>query len=333
MALASLSDALAVPAYDFDAKLAEHGQTLTRSTVQTLQVNVGKYCNQACHHCHVEAGPLRTEKMTSATAERVIAVLERSPEAQLLDITGGAPELNPVFRYLVREGRRLDRRVMDRCNLTVLEVAGQEDLAAFLAEHRVEIVASLPCYSKENVEKQRGNGVFEPSIRALRSLNALGYGKEGTGLELSLVYNPLGAFLPGAQAKLEQAYKAHLREEFGIEFTRLFTIANMPIKRFEEMLLRQGKLESYMNLLVESFNPAAAEGVMCRTMVSVDWDGRLSDCDFNQMLDLPVAGSKRSIWDIDALAELAETRIVAGPHCFGCAAGSGSSCGGALTTA
>jgi len=330
MTITQLSEAAVLPRYDFGAKLAEAGQDFLRGYPFTVQVNVGKFCNQACHHCHVEASPIRTEKMTRATAERIVALLERSPKVKVVDITGGAPELNANFRYLAESARRLGKRVIDRCNLTVLEQPGQEDLAEFLAANRVEVIASLPCYTKENVEKQRGNNVFDASIRALRRLNALGYGQPEGGLELSLVYNPLGAFLPPSQAKLEADYKRRLAEDFGVVFTRLFTLANMPIKRFAEQLDREGKFEQYMDLLVRSFNPAAAAEVMCRSMISIDWDGRLSDCDFNQMLDLPVAGRSRSIDDLDSFDALEGTPIVAGPHCFGCAAGSGSSCGGSL---
>jgi radical SAM/Cys-rich protein len=330
MTITLLSEAALLPAYDFDAKLEEHGQSFDRASIRTVQVNVGKFCNQACHHCHVEASPIRKEKMSRATAERIVALLEATRGAEVVDVTGGAPELNANFRYLVQSARRLGLGVIDRCNLTVLEVEGQEGLPEFLAANQVQVIASLPCYTKENVEKQRGNNVFDASIRALRRFNALGYGAPGSGLELNLVYNPLGASLPPPQAKLEADYKNHLRDDFGVAFNRLFTITNMPIKRFAEMLARDGKFEQYMDLLVRSFNPAAAAEVMCRTMVSVDWDGRLSDCDFNQMLDLPVLGAKKTIDDIDSFDDLAGGRIAAGPHCFGCAAGSGSSCGGSL---
>jgi radical SAM/Cys-rich protein len=315
---------------DFDATLAAHGIPFDRPVVETLQINVGKFCNQACLHCHVEAGPLRTEKMTRATADRLIELMASSPALTTVDITGGAPELNENFRPLVVAARRAGLHVIDRCNLTVLELHDQADLASFLAEHRVEVIASLPCYSKENVEKQRGGGVFEPSIAALRRLNALGYGAPDSGLALNLVYNPLGAFLPPAQEGLEAAYRRELRAAFGIEFTRLYTITNMPISRFDDWLIREGKREEYLRLLVESFNPRAAENVMCRSLVSVGWDGRLFDCDFNQMLELPVPGGERTIWEIGSLDDLAGSAIATGEHCFGCAAGCGSSCGGAI---
>ncbi len=303
---------------------------LVRDVVRTLQVNVGKRCNQACHHCHVDAGPKRTEQMSAETVERVLALLAANPQVELLDVTGGAPELNPHFRDLVRGARRLGRRVIDRCNLTVLFEPGQEDTAEFLAAHEVEIVASLPCYAAENVERQRGRGVFARSIEALRRLNGLGYGSR---LPLNLVYNPVGAFLPPAQTELEATYRRELRERHGIEFRRLLTITNMPIKRFADDLVRQGALDAYLGLLVNHFNPAAVEAVMCRSLVSVGYDGRLYDCDFNQMLELECPPPARTIWDVDDLSTLRGRPIVTGTHCFGCTAGAGSSCGGALTDA
>jgi radical SAM/Cys-rich protein len=313
---------------DFDATLANHGwQPFTRGRMDTLQVNVGKRCNQACHHCHVEAGPKRTEIMTESTAVRVLALLAATPSVATLDLTGGAPELNPHFRQLVRGARRLGRRVVDRCNLTVLFEPGQDDLAAFLAEHDVAIVASLPCYTAENVERQRGHGVFDKSIRGLQQLNALGYGRPGNGLALELVYNPVGPFLPPAQAELEARYRTELDDAFGITFDRLLTITNMPIKRFADMLTREGAHQAYMGMLVNHFNPATVDGLMCRSLASVGWDGRLYDCDFNQMLELALA---RTIWDVDDLGTLAGLPIATGTHCFGCTAGAGSSCGGVL---
>ncbi|MBV9852818.1 MAG: arsenosugar biosynthesis radical SAM protein ArsS [Armatimonadetes bacterium] len=298
------------------------------AAVDTLQVNVGKRCNQACKHCHVEAGPTRTEMMTRETAELVIAALERHPEIGTVDITGGAPELNPNFRHLVTEARRLGRHVMDRCNLTVLFEAGQEDTAEFLRAHDVEVVASLPYYLAQRTDAQRGAGVFDKSIAGLRRLNALGYGLAG-GPALNLVYNPTGAFLPPAQAEIEAEYKRELHKRHGIVFNNLFVITNMPIARFLHFLERTGNTEKYMDRLVQAFNPAAAAGVMCRSLVSVGWDGTLYDCDFNQMLDLPVkAGAPPHIKDFDGHA-LARREIVTGRHCFGCTAGAGSSCGGA----
>jgi radical SAM/Cys-rich protein len=247
-----------------------------------------------------------------------------------VDITGGAPELNDNFRYLVHAARELGHEVIDRCNLTVLFEKGQEDLAQFLGDERVTIIASLPCYSKDNVDKQRGSGVFDKSIAALQELNRLGFGKADSGLELGLVYNPLGAFLPSDQSKLESAYRRELFELFGIEFSRLFTITNMPIKRFLHQLERDGKYDEYMALLVDSFNPVAAAGVMCRDLLSLDWQGNLFDCDFNQMLDMPVLGTTRNIWDIESFDDFQGGAIATGSHCYACTAGAGSSCGGAL---
>ncbi len=320
---------------DFDAALARQGwPELRRTAVSTLQINVGKLCNQACHHCHVEAGPKRTEIMQQRVAERVLELLAASPSVQLVDITGGAPELCPHFRLLASESRRLGRPVIDRCNLTVLFEPGQEDLAEFLAANEIEITASLPCYGAENVDKQRGRGVFDKSIAALQKLNALGYAQPGSRLRLNLVYNPVGAYLPPPEEKLEADYKRVLRERFGIEFNRLFTITNMPIKRFASFLAQSGQYESYMGLLVNHFNAATVAGLMCRSLVSVGWEGTLYDCDFNQMLEMEAGAAAerglRSLWDITTFGELAERRISTGSHCFGCTAGAGSSCGGSL---
>jgi radical SAM/Cys-rich protein len=319
-----------VPTADFQDTLRQHGLgELRRREVTTLQINVGKLCNQACHHCHVEAGPKRTEIMPAHVAERIIKLLSATPSIHTVDITGGAPELNANFRWLGRESRRMGKHVIDRCNLTVLFEPGQESLAEFLAVNQVEITASLPCYTESNVDQQRGKGAFEKSIRALRILNAIGYGRTASGLTLNLVYNPLGASLPPQQEKLEADYKTQLRENFGIEFDRLFTITNMPIKRFAEFLFREGKQEAYMALLTNHFNPATVNGLMCRDLVSIGWDGRIYDCDFNQMLDLETPSGK-SIWKIESFAELAEKSIATDGHCFGCTAGAGSSCGGSL---
>ena len=317
---------------DFAGVLAAHGlAALRRLAPATLQVNVGKRCNQACHHCHVDAGPARTEVMGDAVADRIIELLERNPAVALLDVTGGAPELAPCFRRLVSRARRLGRRVIDRCNLTILHEPGQEDLAPFLAAERVEIVASLPCYSSENVDAQRGQGVFEKSIRALRTLNALGYGRPESPLRLDLVYNPVGAQLPPPQARLEADYRAQLGERFGIRFHRLLTITNMPISRFAAQLARTGEADRYMALLVNHFNAETVAGLMCRDLLSVGYDGRLYDCDFNQMLELQAgAPGARTLWDVDDLATLDGAPIATGAHCFGCTAGTGSSCGGAL---
>ncbi len=317
--------------HDFDAALAAHHVApLQRGVVTTLQVNVGKLCNQACHHCHVEAGPKRTEIMSEAVATRVLELLAASPQITTLDLTGGAPELNPSFRRIVVEARRLGRRVIDRCNLTILFEPGMEDLSTFLAEHDVEVVASLPCYTADNVEQQRGHGVFAKSIAALRQLNALGYGAPGSPRALDLVYNPGGAFLPPAQAPLETTYRERLRRDHGIEFRSLLTITNMPIRRFADYLNARGEYDAYMSLLVNHLNPATTEHVMCRSLLSIGWDGALYDCDFNQMLELPLPGSARTIFELGTLEELSGAPIATGAHCFGCTAGTGSSCGGSL---
>ncbi len=320
---------------DFDAHLEAHGAPLRRARVTTLQVNVGKRCDLACHHCHVEAGPKRTEMMETRTAERLLELLAKHPRIETLDLTGGAPELNPNFRRLVRGARELGREVIDRCNLTVLFEPGQEDTAAFLAENGVRVVASLPCYTRDNVDAQRGKHVFDRSIEGLRLLNTLGYAQPGSGLVLDLVYNPLGASLPPSQAELEATYHAELDELFGIAFDQLITITNMPIKRFAHTLVREGQHEDYMGLLVENFNAATVPGLMCRSMVSVAWDGTLYDCDFNQMLEMPLGagpgvGKPVDLWQIDSFDALEGGAITTASHCFGCTAGAGSSCGGAL---
>lgn len=316
----------------FAHTLHRHGLALPRTQLEILQVNVGKLCDLACHHCHVEAGPRRTEIMQAATVERLLELLAGAPSVHTVDLTGGAPELNPHFRTLVRGARALGKSVIDRCNLTVLFRSGQEDTAEFLAGQGVKVVASLPCYSKANVEKQRGRHVFDPSLRALHRLNDLGYGCEGSPLELDLVYNPLGASLPPPQAALEATYRRELGEHFGIVFNRLFTITNMPIKRFLHLLEREGRYERYMQVLLDAFNPQAALHVMCRNLLSVSWDGELYDCDFNQALELPLGGGRRrSLWDITALAEVERGPIAFADHCYGCTAGAGSSCGGSLT--
>jgi radical SAM/Cys-rich protein len=313
----------------FERALQERGLMLQRAPVRILQVNVGKLCNQACQHCHVDAGPKRTEIMTRETVEEVLAAIRRCRFA-MVDITGGAPELNPHFEYLVAAARALGSHVMDRCNLTVFDVPGKERLPEFLAAHRVEVIASLPCYLEANVDLQRGRGVFERSIAALRRLNRLGYGRDGSELALNLVYNPIGPYLPPPQVTLEADYRRELWARYGISFHHLYTLTNMPISRFGHFLQRAGKYEEYMELLVSAFNPAAVEGLMCRDTVSVGWDGRLYDCDFNQMLELPMVAPFRHIRDL-AIEELEGAPIVLGNHCFGCTAGAGSSCGGALT--
>ena len=314
---------------EFALRLQQENLNLKRNAITTLQVNIGKLCNQACHHCHVEAGPKHPDNMELPTVERLLDLLRDAPEVGLVDVTGGAPEMNPHFRYFVSEIRKMGRDVIDRCNLTVLYEPGQEDTAEFLAEQGVKIVASLPCYTQENVEEQRGRFVYDKSIQGLRLLNSLGYGQEGSGLELNLVYNPNGHFLPPGQADLLKDYKVRLREDFGIEFNQLFTITNMPIKRYLHSLEREGELENYMQLLLDNFNVSAAMGVMCTNLVSVGFDGSIYDCDFNQMLEMPVSGKARNVMDIGHLSEITD-KIVIANHCFGCTAGAGSSCGGSL---
>jgi radical SAM/Cys-rich protein len=314
----------------FDDRLAEHGlhPLATEERLEVLQVNVGKLCNQTCAHCHVDAGPDRREVMSRETAEQVVELLRRHP-IPTLDITGGAPELNPSFRWMVERARELDRHVIDRCNLTVLLVRSQGDLADFLAEHRVEVIASLPSFRAAGTDAQRGEGVFEKSIEGLRRLNAKGYGTGGD-LRLGLVHNPVGAFLPGDQGSLERDYRRALADRHGVTFDSLYTITNMPISRFLEWLDRTGNVERYMHTLVSSFNPAAARGVMCRTYLSVGWDGRLYDCDFNQMLEMAIDhGSPNTLAKLLASGNL-RRRIRTDRHCYGCTAGAGSSCAGAV---
>ncbi|HEX8116314.1 MAG TPA: arsenosugar biosynthesis radical SAM (seleno)protein ArsS [Pyrinomonadaceae bacterium] len=313
----------------FGQKLAEHGLELRAASVETLQVNVGKLCNQACKHCHVDASPRRTEVMSEEVANLVLDAVRRF-RFPVVDITGGAPELNPNFRRLVAESRRLGSHVMVRHNLTVTFEPGQDDLPEFFRGHSVEVVSSLPYFLGQQTDAQRGPGVFEKSIEALKRLNAVGYGVEGSGLVLNLVYNPVGAFLPPPQTSIEADFKRELLARHGVTFDRLYTIANMPIKRFLEYLRRSGNEERYMRKLVQSFNPSTVEGLMCRTLVSVDWTGRLYDCDFNQMLELGVeAALPQTIADFDPATFVAR-RIATGAHCFGCTAGAGSSCGGAV---
>ncbi len=303
---------------------------LVRHGVDTLQVNLGYLCNLSCVHCHVNAGPTRTEMMDAATVDLLLEVADRL-SVNTLDLTGGAPELNPEFRRLVSTARKRGYRVIDRCNLTVLFEPGQEDLAAFLAEQGVEISASLPCYLEENVKQQRGEGVYDDSIRAIALLNSLGYGRD-PALQLNLVYNPVGPVLPPAQEGLQADYKRELGERFGIVFNQLFTITNMPISRFGAVLLAQGQYTDYMSLLRNNFAEDNLDGLMCRSLLSVDWRGHLYDCDFNQMLDLPVLASagRPHLRDLLHSPEVAGKPVVTGEHCYGCAAGQGSSCGGAL---
>ncbi len=319
----------------FQAVLGRHDLgALRRDEVRTLQVNVGKLCNQACHHCHVDAGPKRTEIMPRDVAERVVTLLGVNPSVDTVDLTGGAPELNPHFRFLVERARALGRRVVVRCNLTVFSVEGMDWVPAFFRAHEVEVVSSLPCYTAENVDRQRGAGVFDRSVEALRWLNRLGYGVPGSSLRLDLVYNPVGAFLPPPQAELEARYRDELGRHFGIEFHRLLTITNMPIKRFAEQLERWGKHAEYMGLLVNHFNPGTVPALMCRSLVSVGWDGRLYDCDFNQMLEIPIGagrgGPGLTVWDVEDLRAFTGAAVATDTHCLGCTAGAGSSCSGAL---
>jgi radical SAM/Cys-rich protein len=307
---------------------------ITRGRLDTLQVNLGYRCNQSCVHCHVNAGPNRTEEMDAATADVVIDFLARRRIATL-DITGGAPELNANFRRMVTAARDMAVKVMDRCNLTILEQPGQEDLAAFLAGNQVEIVASMPCYLQDNVDKQRGKGVYDGSIRGLQRLNALGYGREGSGLTLNLVYNPLGPSLPPPQVALEADYKRELGGRFGIVFNNLFTLANMPIQRFGAILLSQGQFDAYLDTLTHAHRDENLDGVMCRSLLSVDYRGYVYDCDFNQMLDLPMTRGGRERVHLSQLLDddVAGNPIRVAGHCFGCTAGQGSSCGGALKEA
>jgi radical SAM/Cys-rich protein len=303
---------------------------IRRRRLETLQVNLGYRCNQACLHCHVNAGPTRTEMMSADTADVVLGFLATGA-ASNVDFTGGAPELNANFRRLVAGARAMGVHVIDRCNLTVLEQPGQESLARFLADHRVEITASLPCYLETNVDRQRGDGVFEASIRALRTLNSFGYGA-GTGPNLNLVFNPQGPSLPPEQKELEAAYREHLGSRFGITFTRLYTLANMPIQRFGSQLVTRGQFNGYMQLLRSSYREENLENVMCRSLLSVDWQGHVYDCDFNQMLGIPLTVAGRARPHLSDLigTDLAGNPIAVLDHCYGCTAGQGSSCGGAL---
>jgi len=312
--------------------LRHHGfPAIRRGRLETLQVNLGYRCNQSCLHCHVNAGPTRTEEMSRETITDVLAFIGVA-RVRRLDLTGGAPELNPHFRDLVLRARELGVHVMDRCNLTILEEPGQEGLAEFLAAQRVEVVASLPCYQEDNVDRQRGAGVFERSIRGLRRLNALGYGVEGSGLVLNLVYNPQGPSLPPPQVALEEDYKRMLADGYGVVFNALFTLANMPIQRFGSTLVSKGQFNDYMTLLRAAHRDENLESVMCRSMISVDWQGAVYDCDFNQMLGLPMRVDGRDRLQLSDLIgrDVSGNPIAVRDHCYGCTAGQGSSCGGAL---
>ena len=316
----------------FHAKINEFGHSQLRPIgIEIFQLNIGKLCNQTCAHCHVDAGPDRKEEnMDRATLERCLEIIASVPSIHTVDITGGAPEMNPHFRWFVEEVSKLGKKVIDRCNLTIL-VANKKyhDLPEFFAKHKVEVVSSLPYFSKSRTDKQRGDGVFEDSIKALQMLNAVGYGKEGTGLNLHLVYNPSGAFLPASQMTLEAEFKRQLRKKFDIEFNSLFAITNLPVSRFLDYLVETGNYEEYMQKLIDAFNPNTVEGLMCRNTISVSWDGYIYDCDFNQMLDLKVASPVTHINDFDA--EVINNRnIVLNQHCYGCTAGAGSSCAGEI---
>lgn len=315
----------------FQQKLESTGlYPLTPTEITTLQINVGKMCNQVCQHCHVDAGPDRKEIMTKATMLECLRVLRDHPSIQIVDLTGGAPEMNPDFRWFVEELKKLNRHLLVRCNLTIIRANSKYfDLPEFYKNHNIEIISSLPCYTKENTDKQRGDGVFEDSITALRMLNEVGYGVEGTGLILNLVYNPVGASLPPAQQGLELDYKLFLKRDFDIVFNQLYTITNLPVSRFLDYLLKSEKYIQYMDKLIQAYNPLAAAKVMCRSMLSVGWDGYLYDCDFNQMLEMQVNVAGRHIADFN-LKALRSREILIGQHCYGCTAGAGSSCGGAV---
>lgn len=322
-----------------DVKLPKFADTIRQSgyskllpiPIEIFQINIGKLCNQTCAHCHVDAGPDRKEEnMNRATLEQCLSIIAQVPSIHTVDITGGAPEMNPNFRWFVEECSKLGKRVIDRCNLTIVVAnASYRTLPDFLAKHRVEVVSSLPYFSKSRTDSQRGDGVFEASIEALQMLNAVGYGKEDSGLTLNLVYNPSGAFLPGSQQSLEAEFKRQLKRKYDIDFNRLLAITNLPISRFLDYLLETGNYETYMQKLIEAYNPATIEGLMCRNTISVSWDGYLYDCDFNQMLDLKVAASAQHISHFD-LEALMQRQIVVNQHCYGCTAGAGSSCGGEI---
>jgi len=303
---------------------------IKRGKLETLQVNLGYLCNQSCLHCHVNAGPTRKENMQEETIEDIIRFL-RDNKIKKLDLTGGAPELNPHFRHIVSTASSMGVHIIDRCNLTVLHEQGQEDTADFLAQHKVEVVASLPCYLEENVDGQRGDGVFQTSIAAIKLLNISGYGLEDSGLELNLMYNPIGPHLPPAQCQLEQDYKRELKNRYDIVFNNLYSLTNMPIKRFGSTLISKGEFDSYITLLKDAYQQDNLQTVMCRSLISVDWQGYVYDCDFNQMLDLPLIekGKKMHVRDVVS-DKLTQSEIIVADHCYGCTAGQGSSCGGAL---
>ena len=305
---------------------------ITRDDLLTLQVNLGYQCNQSCLHCHVNAGPKRRESMSRETIEDLLGFID-AQQIRQLDLTGGAPELNPHFRYLVSEARQRQLHIIDRCNLTILEEPGQEDLAGFLAQQQVEIVASMPCYLPENVDAQRGKGVYASSIKALQKLNALGYGKDNSGLTLNLMYNPGGPFLPPPQSGLQADYKQKLKQQYSIDFNQLLSLTNMPISRFGSTLVSRGQFDDYMALLKQAFRPENLQTVMCKSLISIDWQGYVYDCDFNQMLDMPLQAADHRRPRIKDLlnTDFSQLPIQIADHCYGCTAGQGSSCGGALS--
>ena len=315
----------------FQQKLKQSGlYPLTPTQIEIFQVNIGKMCNQTCRHCHVDAGPDRREIMTADMMQLCIDVLQKNKQLTTVDITGGAPELNPHFRWFAEEVSKLGRHIMVRCNLTIIRANKKYyDLPQFYKQHNIEVVSSLPFYTEERTDRQRGDGVFKESIIALKMLNDVGYGQEGTGLILNLVYNPAGAFLPPSQQALEKEYREALKQKFEIKFNNLFVITNIPISRYLDYLLTSGNYERYMEKIANAYNPAAAENVMCRNTISVSWDGFLHDCDFNQMLDLKVDCASRHVSQFD-LQMLQNRKIITGQHCYGCTAGCGSSCGGAV---
>jgi radical SAM/Cys-rich protein len=315
---------------EFASLLEQHQLQLHHAKPVELQINLGKLCNLACHHCHVDAGPKRTEIMTWVTMEKILAWATTAKITQV-DLTGGAPELNPHFREFCGALLELGITITSRCNITVLYEPGQEDLGQWYADNKIRLVCSLPCYTEDNVDAQRGKGTFDKSIAGLQQLNALGYGHDPQ-LPLDLVYNPVGAFLPPEQSGLENDYRRMLQQEFGIHFSQLLAITNIPINRFAHALARDGELDDYQQLLVNNFNPQTVPGLMCRTQVNLDWEGRVFDCDFNQMLDIPLGGAleQQTLWELD-VEGVAGTKIATDRHCFGCTAGAGSSCGGTLT--
>lgn len=313
----------------FDQTLKKYKVNSERNLINTLQLNIGKKCNQSCTHCHVNAGPGRTEEMTKETIDRIIGLLKLSKNIKSVDITGGAPELNKNFPYLIEELHKLNINIIDRCNLSVLFEKGQENTISLLANYKVNIIASLPCYLEENVNSQRGNDIYRKSILALKLLNKAGYGQEGSGLTLNLVYNPLGAYLPGEQKALEADYKRVLKAEQGIIFNNLLTITNMPINRFANTLIKNNEYENYYDLLFDSFNSKAAEKVMCKNQLSISWNGEIFDCDFNQALDIPLKSGRKTIFDINNFNDVSK-EISFENHCYGCTAGNGSSCQGKL---